>query len=402
MKGLRMTNRTSLLAVDEHGMPGMDWVDRLAECLVELRHQTNMTLDNQQVSNIVGLWQDLLDYDKQRVVFAARHLDRLIKGRFRHKKKVEFTPGVESVERCVLGSTGSPAQWPDCCRLVEAIFVRLSDIHKSPRKQGKSSMSRWTLILQDYRKVRQLILGNGAIMQGTTLQLVEVNQSTLSQWYNRRVKRQDLAVLQQGINLPGPLSVATEPLPPANVRPAVAPPQPQGAAHTYHLPQSTAGQAKTKRRATYAATAPPPAVRPRLAAQRQLFPGPSAALGAPTPIPIMPRPTTIAPRPAAVPTVVFVSRAPGMRAPSAPSPLMVPQALRFVPPSSCTTHLPQLRPAPGPAPRTHQRRVEANKCWRCGQHRTAETGHSQYKGTVYCPSAETLSREQWLEEQKKK
>ena len=37
-------------AVDEHGMPGMDRVDRLAECLVELRHQTNMTLDNQQVS----------------------------------------------------------------------------------------------------------------------------------------------------------------------------------------------------------------------------------------------------------------------------------------------------------------------------------------------------------------
>jgi len=37
-------------AVDEHGMPGMDRVDRLAECLVELRHQTNMTLHNQQVS----------------------------------------------------------------------------------------------------------------------------------------------------------------------------------------------------------------------------------------------------------------------------------------------------------------------------------------------------------------
>ena len=37
-------------AVDEHGMPGMDRVDRLAECLVELMHQTKMTLDNQQVS----------------------------------------------------------------------------------------------------------------------------------------------------------------------------------------------------------------------------------------------------------------------------------------------------------------------------------------------------------------
>ena len=201
------------------------------------------------------------------------------------------------------------------------------------------------------------------------------------------MKRQDLAVLLQGINLPG---LAAEPLPPANVHPAVAPPQHQGAAHTYHLQQITAGRAKTKRWATCAAPTPPPAVRPRLAAQRQLFPAvnvPSAALGVPTPIPIMPRntpivphPTHIAFRPAAISTALFVSQAPGMRLPSAPSPLMVPQALHFVPPSSCTTHI---RPAPGPAPRAYQRRVEANKCWKCGQNRTAQTGHSHYKGTVY-------------------
>lgn len=145
-----------------------------------------------QVDDIVCLWQSLLDYDKQRIRFSARHQDRLTTGRFRSpKKKAVFTPGVDSLKRSVLASSASPAQWPDCCRLVEAIFTRLCQIHRSPRRKGKGSLSRWSLILEDYRKIRQLILSNGAIMQDTTLQLVEVNQTTLVQWHNGRVKKQD-------------------------------------------------------------------------------------------------------------------------------------------------------------------------------------------------------------------
>ena len=110
--------------------------------------------------------------DQQKVVFAARHQDRLLTGRFRSpKKKAEFTPGVESVRRCSISSSASPAQWPDCCRLVE---VRLCNIHKSPSKKGKMDkhLTRWTLILQDYRRIRQLILANGAVMTSTSMQLV--------------------------------------------------------------------------------------------------------------------------------------------------------------------------------------------------------------------------------------
>ena len=36
-------------AVDDSGMAGMDRVDSLAECLVELRNQLTMVLTNQQV-----------------------------------------------------------------------------------------------------------------------------------------------------------------------------------------------------------------------------------------------------------------------------------------------------------------------------------------------------------------
>jgi len=52
-----------------------------------------------------------------------------------------------------------------------------------------------SLILLDYRRIRQLVLGNSLVMGGTTLQLVEVNQNTLIQWYNNRLKKQELSVL---------------------------------------------------------------------------------------------------------------------------------------------------------------------------------------------------------------
>ncbi len=99
------------------------------------------------MSNIVALWQNLLDYDKQRVVFAARHQSRLDTGRLRSpKKSQEFTPGVESVKRHALTTTAPLAQWPDCCRLIETIFVKLCAIHKSPKKKGIGTVSKWVLI----------------------------------------------------------------------------------------------------------------------------------------------------------------------------------------------------------------------------------------------------------------
>ncbi|XP_052441064.1 uncharacterized protein LOC127979568 [Carassius gibelio] len=236
----------SAMAVDEHCIPGMDRVDALAECLVELRTQTSLTLTNQQVATIVGLWQNLDKFDKDRVAYAARHQDRLLTGRFRSpKKKAVFTPGVDSTKRCVLGSSGSPAQWPNCCRLVEMIFIRLCNIHRSPKKQRTECLSRWDLILRDYRKIRQLILSNGTVMSDTTLQLVEVNQRTLTTWHNNRLKGQEVSLLLQGLDLPEARPVALDVLPPARVQPVV-PPQYSHQLHTYQMPPDTAGQAKTK------------------------------------------------------------------------------------------------------------------------------------------------------------
>eukprot|EP00064_Thunnus_orientalis_P019552 superscaffoldBa00004944_g19675 len=59
------------VAVDRHNIPGMDRVDELAEYLVELRTEMGLTLTNQQASTVVGLWQNLEQFDKDRVVYAA-------------------------------------------------------------------------------------------------------------------------------------------------------------------------------------------------------------------------------------------------------------------------------------------------------------------------------------------
>lgn len=364
-------------------MPGMDHVDGLAEYLVGLRNHTGLTLNNHQVSTIIGLWQNLLPYDQQRVVFAARHQDRLVAGRFRSpKKKAEFTPGVESLKRCVLGSTASPAQWPDCCRLVEAIFVRLCRLYKSPKKQqGQKTLTRWTLILQDYRNIRQLILGNGAIMQSTTLQLVEVNQTTLIQWHNKRVKRQDVTLLLQGVNLPGPLPVASEALQPANVRPAAAAPQTHSTEHVYNLPPSTAGLAK-KQRAEAPVTAAPQAISQKPSAQKQLFPQPPAF----GPLFVFPQASFVSPQAPA--TFTFLAVPPAPNTPVAPLAPVAPPP----PPASAR---------PASKARFNKRKVEFNTCKKCGHFRTAETGHSQYRGVIYCPNTETVPKEVWLEQIKK-
>ena len=407
-------------AVDENNIPGLDRVHRLAEYLVGLRSQTSLALSNRDVGIIVGLWEDLLPYDQQKAVYHARHQDRLLTGRFRSpKKKGEFTSGVDSLRRCTITASASPAQWPSCCRLVDAICVRLCTLHPSPTKKGKGYLSRWSLILRDYRRIRQLILANGAVMSTTSLQLVEVNQTTLIQWHNRRVARQGVSVLCQGVDLPAPVPVATVVLPPGMDRPAVAPQTPGLVKYSYHLPESTAGRAKMNRRATATATAavapapapapataPATAVRPRMkTAQRRLFPCPPtpAPVISSTPAPFvfalprapapfvfaLPRAPTLSGTPAltqSLPSTSFLPVNPLLRYPHAQPPIM------FAVPSAVP---------PAERKRPYNRTGEANKCRRCGEPRSAATGHSQYKGKIYCPSSESLTKEQWLAERRK-
>ena len=340
---------------------------------MELRGQTSLFLSNQQASAIISLWQRLDDYDKQRVVYAARHQERLLSGRFRIHKKPKRTPGVESTTRCVLGASSAPAQWPDCCRLVECIFIRLCFIHPNPVRKGKGADSRWSLILRDYRKIRQLVVGNSLVMQGTEIQLVEVNQNTLIQWHNNRQKNQELSVLLQGSSVPTDLPESAEPLQEARVLPAQLTPAPAQQEHQYRLPESTAGQAQQRK--TAASQLPRPIL--------------------PKGLPVVPQaPGPFLPPPILTPAVQTLKLVPVV--------LPVPVAQANVPQTSVPIPAGQAAAPPASLKRPYRRSVEANTCKKCGQYRTAETGHSQYRGRVYCPQSESLSKDDWLEEVRKR
>lgn len=141
-------------------------------------------LTDQQVTEVIRLWTALPDGDKQRVTYQPRHQPYLTSGRFKSpKKRSGVTPGVESVKRCLIGHPGGPAQWPSTSRLVEAMCIKLCALHKSSSRKAGVSTPRWTKILDAYHHVRELVLNTPRVMADTTIQLFELNQRTLIQWY---------------------------------------------------------------------------------------------------------------------------------------------------------------------------------------------------------------------------
>ncbi|KAK2157070.1 hypothetical protein LSH36_199g00033, partial [Paralvinella palmiformis] len=109
--------------------------------------------------------------------------------------------------------SGTPAQWPHCCRVVETLCIKLCQKFPSPVKKGTAAITRWTAILRAYRKIRQLVLNTARVMADTTLAVVELNQNTLVQWHNKRARDPERAILLQGVNMPSSQSVAAGPLP---------------------------------------------------------------------------------------------------------------------------------------------------------------------------------------------
>lgn len=85
-------------SVGPDGQPGYDHVIRLADCLVDLRHQGFVT--QSMVDKIVMLWNHLADHDKGPLIYPPRHRDKLLKGRFKvSHSKTNVTPGTDSLKR---------------------------------------------------------------------------------------------------------------------------------------------------------------------------------------------------------------------------------------------------------------------------------------------------------------
>ena len=75
-----------------------------------------------------------------------------------------------------------PAQWLDCNCYVEFILSKLCDQHPVPVRSQETSVQRWSLVMKSYQHIRNAILNNAHVMANSKLQLVEINQMTLSQW----------------------------------------------------------------------------------------------------------------------------------------------------------------------------------------------------------------------------
>ncbi|KAI7797576.1 hypothetical protein IRJ41_016771, partial [Triplophysa rosa] len=223
-------------SVGPDGQTGYDHVIRLADGLVGLRHQ-GFVIQSKVDEIVIQL-----------------------KGRFKvSHSKTNVTPGADSLKRCFLG-VGGPAQWPSASRVVEAICLALCRIYPAGQTIAGVRVNRWAAILRDYRMIRDVVLGSPGIMAQTKLKLFELNQLTISQWHNARIKRQEREVLQQDIMpFTAPL-VAPEQLPP------VLPKLPEAIQHrhssfVFEIPQDASGQAAQRSRGQ----PPPPQVPPAAA-----------------------------------------------------------------------------------------------------------------------------------------
>ncbi len=228
--------------------------------------------------------------------------------------------------------------------------MKLCGAFPSPQKTGTGTVHRWTLVTAAYKDIREAVVSNLRLMASTGITLVEVNNATLIQWYNRRTKDQEHKMLEQGLRVPLPSLVATEELPPPIARqpiPAVAPEQ----QHEFPLPENTAGMASVRRHLQL----------PSASATITSASGSSLSVtdtpGLPTTFQDLPR------------TTIWYKKRQEKRAQS------------------------------GEALRTNKRRREHSEYTyrKCGELRTAAK-HTQYYGFWYCADKDDQTFEEWRKE----
>lgn len=245
--------------VGPDNVPGYSRVLALADFLVTFKDKAAMT--SAEVQKLKDLWSALSEYDRKRTVFPQRFSTAPL-GRFCSKRK-KVAPGVESIEKVILGPNQGPAQWPNCNRYTEATVEKLLQIYPSDRRRkGEAVLTKWSLILDAYHTIRKTILNNHRAMSVTDIQLPLLNRKTLQQWFNEKSKAEEKKILMQGLALPTPkmtVAKAPEALPKPTSLPAGSTDP-----FSFHDPPSTIGMAKLKSRPKKTPKAPIPAVAPVL------------------------------------------------------------------------------------------------------------------------------------------
>ncbi|XP_051532972.1 uncharacterized protein si:ch73-112l6.1 isoform X1 [Myxocyprinus asiaticus] len=295
-------------------IPGYDHVINLANSLVDLRNQG--FVKQRKVDEIVTLWDKLSEQDKGNIPYPGRHEDRL-----------------HFVTPCIDGLKS---------RLVEAICLALSRIHPAGQTIAGVRVNRWAAILRDYCMIRDIVLDNTVITARTRIQLFDVNQRTLCQWYNTRRHRQEQMVLNKCIDhMRAPLE-ASAPLPP------VLEPLHHGPVIKVEVDASGLD---------------------------------TCVQGHPLPVQGSPKPSYAA---------LLLSPQEQRTADTTPPSPKVPRTTawrrRKAEEEAAQRGLPIKRPC------------EQYVCKKCGKPKTKEFGHSQFRGVHFCAKAAGKTVEQWMEE----
>ncbi|XP_048840106.1 uncharacterized protein LOC125713189 [Brienomyrus brachyistius] len=351
------------------GAPGYDHVVRLARYLVGLRDEP--CVSESHVARIVSLWNNLPERDRQRVSCPPGHRERILQGRFEAShSKTSVCAGKESLKRCLLNQGTRPAQWPHVSRLVEAICLELCSLHPAGQIAGVR-LNRWAVVLQDYSRIRQLVLSSPGLMQATSLQVFEINQRTLSVWHNDLVKRQERAVLSTYIPVPNLSLTTPTPLPePRQEEPEPAEPPSDLRPFTFSSPPGLSGQAVWRRQQTTPTPQPQPAPLP----PALVPPTPEPATAA---LPTPPPDHLQADSPGNLPGLKIWSWTTEWRRRKAAEALAGSQGL------------------PIPPRVSHQHYA----CTQCGQLRRQQYGHRRFKNKIFCEKAEGMSYDEWKAQQ---
>ncbi|XP_071949744.1 uncharacterized protein [Antedon mediterranea] len=126
---------------------------------------------------------------------------------------------------------------------MECIITKLCEAYPSTVSIEGKRFQRWPLITKGYKNIRRKVLSNGHLMLFAKLQLMEINRTTLIQWYNRTSKKQERQVLESGISATIPKLVSDKTLLEPLTKPAVLNVHTSAPSFTFVLPKNTSGLA---------------------------------------------------------------------------------------------------------------------------------------------------------------
>ncbi|XP_068597655.1 eukaryotic translation initiation factor 3 subunit A-like [Brachionichthys hirsutus] len=305
---------------------------KLAKALVEVRRRG---LPQWLLNRIIRLWNLLPEQDKKRIDSPPRHQDSRL-----------------------LGVKSERASRPSASRLVEAICSQLCGLHPVALQIVRSLPA---LILCDYEAIREAVLSNPRLMASTEIQLFELSQKTISQWYSLQQDRWEKHVLGQGAATVLAPEVSAQTLPPAK---------------GLSFAKAEDGQVFDS-------------------GDAQEQPGPSWKS--------LPPPHDIAPAPA--PGLLLGASdivAPAAIMHSAPASQISVSGQRRVSKSKSTACGARQAAAGAAGGVVHKKKARQSTCSTGGRPRRSDTGHIHIAGVSYCAAAGGKPVEEWRKEMKEK